>query len=62
MTESSEKYSHTSELIELVFYCGFYVNWRLGKLGYRNTEYEKKKRSKKLLPFLNRVFDQFLGI
>lgn len=26
MTESSEKYSHTSELIELVFYCGFYVN------------------------------------
>lgn len=40
MTESSEKYSHTSELIELVFYCAFYVNWRLGKLGYRNTEYD----------------------
>lgn len=47
MTESSEKYSHTSELIELVFYCGFYVNWRLGKLGYRNTEYDYLQLKKK---------------
>ena len=47
MTESSEKYSHTSELIELVFYCGFYVNWRLGKLGYRNTEYDYLQWKKK---------------
>lgn len=40
MIESSEKYFYILELIELVFYCGFYVNWRFGKLGYRNIEYD----------------------
>ena len=53
MTESSEKYSRTSESIELVLFSVVCIIQLFTM---------KKKRSKKLLPLLNRVLDQFLGI
>ena len=53
MTESSEEYSHTSESIELVLFS---------VVSIIQLFTMKKKRSKKLLSLLNKVFDQFLGI
>ena len=54
MTEISEEYSHTSESIELVLFSVVSI--------IRLFTMKKKKRSKKLLSLLNKVFDQFLGI
>ena len=51
MTESSEEYSHASESIELVLFSVLSIIWLFTM--------KKKKRSKKLLSLLNKVFDNF---
>ena len=51
MTESSEEYSHASESIELVLFSVVSI--------IPLFTMKKKKRSKKLLSLLNKVFDHF---